>query len=124
MKENSRKRAVRFIELDNCDPCIVGPCYVPINFKLNQDGYFRKHWITEGFREKEMFHRFIWKAFKGEIPDDYEVDHMCRNRACCNINHLRCISRKEHEIHTNQTRYRDRKVSNRAFEPKRKRYGF
>ena len=76
-------------------------CYIVVNKKVNKDGYFRKRW-ADSF---EMFHRFIWRAHYGDIPKGYEINHKCNNRGCCNIEHLECISRKEHLILTNQLRY-------------------
>lgn len=76
-------------------------CYIPLSHKLNQDGYFRKRWGDT----LEMFHRFIWRARKGEIPEGYEINHLCGNRACQNIEHLECISGHEHAIKTNKERY-------------------
>lgn len=76
-------------------------CMIPTNMKLNQDGYFRKLW-SDG---PEMFHRFIWKARKGDIPEGYEINHLCGNRACQNVEHMECIHGSEHAIKTNKERY-------------------
>lgn len=78
-------------------------CYIPLSHRLNSDGYFRKRWGGD----LEMFHRFVWKAHNGDIPDDYEINHLCGNRACQNIQHLECIHGKEHAVKTNQERYSD-----------------
>jgi hypothetical protein len=83
-----------FVTLDN-------GCYVPLSHKLNADGYFRKRWGNE----LEMFHRFIWKAHYGEIPEGYEINHLCGCRSCCNVKHLECIPGKEHAVKTNKERY-------------------
>ena len=40
-------------------------------------------------------HRANWLDLKGEIPAGYEIDHVCRNRACINVDHLRCVTRAE-----------------------------
>jgi HNH endonuclease len=96
-----KARAIQFVELDT-------GCYVPLNFKLNSDGYFRKRWSST---EIEMFHRFIFKARGGEIPDGYEINHICRNRACQNITHFECIPGSEHAIKTNKQRYRHEKLA-------------
>lgn len=76
-------------------------CFVPVNMKLNADGYFRKGW-KDGM---EMFHRFIWRARKGPIPDGFEINHLCGNRACQNVDHMECISGRDHAVKTNQERY-------------------
>lgn len=52
-----------------------------------------------------MFHRFIWRVRKGPIPDGYEINHLCGNRACSNVEHLECICGTEHAIKTNKERY-------------------
>ena len=76
-------------------------CFVPISHKLNQDGYFRKRWKGTA----EMFHRFIWRAKKGEIPEGYEINHLCGCRSCSNVDHMECITGTDHAIKTNQERY-------------------
>lgn len=52
-------------------------CIIPTSHRLNHDGYFRKR--TNGVLE--MYHRTVWVEANGPIPDGYEVDHKCRNRA-------------------------------------------
>jgi hypothetical protein len=76
-------------------------CYIPLSHRLNADGYFRKRW-HDGL---EMFHRFIWKAKRGDIPEGYEINHLCGCRSCANIEHLECIDGTEHAIKTNKERY-------------------
>lgn len=90
-------RPLRFIENED-------GCYIPLSHALNHDGYFRKRWGTE----MEMFHRFVWRATYGDIPEGYEINHLCGCRACSNIKHLECIPGKEHTVKTNEERYVDR----------------
>lgn len=40
-------------------------------------------------------HRVFFIAAKGEIPQGLCVDHLCRNRACCNISHLEIVTVRE-----------------------------
>jgi hypothetical protein len=42
-------------------------------------------------------HRFIWEYLNGEIPENKELDHLCRNRACSNPQHLRLVSHQENQ---------------------------
>jgi len=42
-------------------------CIIPTSHKLNHDGYFRKY---DGKR-LVMYHRTVWEAENGEIPDGY-----------------------------------------------------
>lgn len=38
-------------------------------------------------------HRVTYKYLMGEIPDGLDIDHLCRNRACCNPLHLEPVTR-------------------------------
>ena len=40
-------------------------------------------------------HRFSYAAFIGDVGGDQEIDHLCRDRACVNPDHLELVSRKE-----------------------------
>ncbi len=42
-------------------------------------------------------HRFAYGAFKGPIPAGTEIDHVCRNKACCNPDHLEAVTRSANE---------------------------
>lgn len=80
-------------------------CLVPISHRLNHDGYFRKR--IKG--SLVMYHRHVWSEVKGEIPEGFEIDHKCKNRACCEVSHLQCLSNKEHTIKDNTGRYSDKR---------------
>lgn len=82
-------------------------CIVPISHKLNKDGYFRK--MING--EWVMYHRYIWIKANGSIPDGYEINHLCKNRACCNLDHLEMLEGSEHAIESNTGRNGKRKAS-------------
>lgn len=40
-------------------------------------------------------HRLMYEWFVGPIPSDLQIDHLCRNRGCCNPNHLEAVTRQE-----------------------------
>ncbi len=40
-------------------------------------------------------HRIAYIAAKGPIPEGLVIDHLCRNRACCNPDHLEAVSHRE-----------------------------
>jgi len=37
-------------------------------------------------------HRAAWIKVNGEIPNDMVIDHMCGNRGCVNVEHLRVVT--------------------------------
>lgn len=37
-------------------------------------------------------HRLVYETFKAPIPDGLVIDHLCRNRACCNPDHLEPVT--------------------------------
>lgn len=92
-------------------------CIIPTSHKLNKDGYFRYHRpeLTKGRKPLVMFHRLVWEKSYGKIPEGYEIDHICRNRACCNIKHLQMLEGSDHAIKGNKIRYTDRKAEAKAY---------
>lgn len=40
-------------------------------------------------------HRFAYVDLRGEVPPGLVLDHLCRNRACCNPNHLEAVTQRE-----------------------------
>lgn len=39
-----------------------------------------------------LAHRVAWTLMRGPIPADMTIDHLCRNRRCCNPAHMRLMS--------------------------------
>jgi hypothetical protein len=58
--------------------------------------------VKQGGRTKWFApHRVAYRLAKGEIPEGYEIDHLCRNRACCNPQHLEAVSKQENNRRSN-----------------------
>ena len=43
-------------------------------------------------------HRVAYELLVGPIPDSMVSDHLCRNRSCCNPNHIDIVSNKENVL--------------------------
>lgn len=43
-------------------------------------------------RQVSVAHRLSYLGFSGDIPEGYQIDHLCRNRLCCNPKHLEAVS--------------------------------
>jgi hypothetical protein len=46
----------------------------------------------------QYVHRISYELFVGIIPNDLEIDHLCRNRACMNPDHLEVVSHRDNVL--------------------------
>ena len=49
-------------------------------------------------------HRYAWERVNGPIPDGMFIDHMCFNRQCCEVSHLRLATHKQNTEHVQGAR--------------------
>ena len=71
----------------------LGPCWIWTAGLVNGYGQFI---IMRGDRGRPIgAHRQAWLLTRGEIPDDLDLDHLCRVHACCNPDHLEPVTNEE-----------------------------
>jgi len=60
----------------------------------NQLGYGRVEW-----KGRRLYvHRLVFSLLDRPIPDGRVLDHLCRNRPCCNPAHLDLVTRTENSL--------------------------
>ena len=45
-----------------------------------------------------LIHRQFYELAKGPVPAGLVIDHLCRNKACCNPDHLEAVTQKENTM--------------------------
>lgn len=72
---------------------IINGCWVWTG-RLNRNGYGRVWWQGR----EPVVHRVVWELLIGPIPKGLVLDHLCRNRACCNPGHLEPVTQRENVV--------------------------
>ena len=77
---------------------VVNDCFVWQKY-LDKDGYG-----TFYFKKKSRkAHRFSYYITHGDIPTGMMIDHICRNRACVNPEHLRLVTPQQNTLENSKS---------------------
>lgn len=95
-KRSVEQRLEIHAKKDNETGCLVW------NGSRCKDGYGTVNFELRGKRVY-LAHRMAYLHFVGEIPDGEEIDHICKNRACVNPDHLRSVS---HQVNVDNGDYK------------------
>lgn len=72
------------------------PCWIS-DRAMNEAGYTKI-----GVRRRSYYtHRLAYEVFVGSIPESMHLDHLCRQPACCNPQHLEPVTPRENVMRGN-----------------------
>src|SRR6266496_5724441 len=81
---------------------VVGGCLMS-NYSTGSHGYAQIGWYERGKTRMVLAHRAAWVAAHGPIPSGMTVDHVCKNRRCIRIEHLRLLSKDRKSTRLNSS---------------------
>lgn len=79
----------------------TGDCWVWIAGLRSGYGQFRR---TRDHGNPALAHRYAYELVNGKIPDGLQLDHLCRNRACVNPDHLEPVTQQVNMLRGHQSR--------------------
>lgn len=87
------------------DQGLETPCWI-WQGRPEANGYAKRcFWPT--IRRNAWVHRAAYEAFIGPIPAGLHIDHLCRQRLCCNPRHLEPVTQAENNRRCTRLLIRD-----------------
>lgn len=74
---------------------VSGDCRIPLNLKTGEPLATRFGYSALNVKPKVyQAHRVAWILANGPVPEGLVLDHLCRNRACCEVTHLELVTHR------------------------------
>jgi hypothetical protein len=61
---------------------------------IGSHGYGQVHYE----RKMHTVHRLLYMLLVGPVPEGLQLDHLCRNRPCCNPEHLEIVTHRQNSL--------------------------
>lgn len=65
-------------------------CHIS-TYSVASHGYAQIGWTDGDYRQVVTAHRAAWVHVNGQIPEGMTIDHLCKERRCVNVAHLRIL---------------------------------
>lgn len=77
---------------------VINGCFLWKKY-LDKDGYGAFYFM----KKLRRAHRVAYYFANGDIPEGMVVDHICKNRNCVNIEHLRLITKRQNTLENSRS---------------------